>query len=273
MDKRKGSREAHRSGSFRKDRTNKKGRPKNRHESERVELTEENASSSAKKLKTNRETSVPENPNIGYRILNFLAVFSALSECVKCKKCDSDVRFSIESTRGLGFKIVVSCLSRRPIFIPSCPYINTAYEINTRFCFVMRLLGIGLRGSNEILWPHGLPPPVQQTTYDIIVNNIHSAASSISEMLLKQAVKEEQQEITKNNSSDNNKKLTVSGNGTWRKRGFISLFGVAVLIGHITGKVVDFIVKSSYCAACNYWNKHTNTEQYYEWKTSHDENC
>ncbi|KYN12721.1 hypothetical protein ALC57_15099 [Trachymyrmex cornetzi] len=80
-----------------------------------------------------------------HRVSNF--VFSALSECVKCKKCDSDVRFSMKSTRGLGFKIVVSCSSCKPTFIPSCPYIKTAYEINTRFFFIMRLLGIGLRGT------------------------------------------------------------------------------------------------------------------------------
>ncbi|KYN12085.1 hypothetical protein ALC57_15752 [Trachymyrmex cornetzi] len=126
------------------DRSKKKIPLKNRHTAEKVELSNENISSSAKKLKTDRETFAP---NIGYRILNFLIVFSALSECVKCKKCDSNVQFSIESTRGLGFKIVVSCLSCKPTFIPSCPYIKTAYEINTRFFFVMRLLGIGLRGA------------------------------------------------------------------------------------------------------------------------------
>ncbi|KYQ49804.1 hypothetical protein ALC60_11123, partial [Trachymyrmex zeteki] len=167
-----------------------------------VELSNENISSSAKKLKTDRETSVPEDPNIGYRILNFLTVFSVLSECIKCKKCDSDVRFSIESTRGLGFKIVVSCSSCKPTFIPSCSYIKTAYEINTRFFFVMRLLGIGLRGAMKFCGLIDLPPTVQQTTYDMIIDNIHSAASSIVQLVLKQAVKEEQQEITKQNSSD-----------------------------------------------------------------------
>lgn len=137
----------------------------------------------------------------------------------------------------------------------------------------MRLFGIGLRGAMKFCGLMDLPPPVQQTTYDMIIENIHSAASSIVQLVLKQAVKEEQQEITNQNSSDDIKKLTVSGDGTWRKRGFTSLYGVAVLIGHLTGKVVDFIVKSAYCAECNYWNKHVNTEQYQEWKSNHEENC
>ncbi|XP_053945027.1 uncharacterized protein LOC128854730 isoform X6 [Anastrepha ludens] len=267
----KGSRKDHRTGFFRKDRSKKKMPPKNRYSAEKI--SNENISSSAKKLKTDRETSAPEDPNIGYRILNFLTVFAALLECVKCKKCNSDVRFSIESTRGLGFKIVVSCLSCKPTFIPSCPYINTAYEINTRFFFVLRLLGIGLRGAMKFCGLMDLPPPLQQSTYDMIINNIHSAASNIAQLVLKQAVKEEQQEIKKEDSSADLRKLFVSGDGTWRKRGFTSLYGVAVLIGQFTGKVVDFLVKSSYCAECNYWNKHKNTEQYEAWKSNHDQNC
>lgn len=214
MDNRyKGSREAHQSG-CRKDRSKKKIPPKNQHTAEKVELFDPNISSSSKKLKTDRETCAPEDPNIGYRILNFLTVFSALSECVKCKKCNSDVLFSTESIRGLGFKIVVTCSSCKPISIPSCPYIRTAYEINTRFFFVIRLLGIGLRGAMKFCGLMDLPPPVQQTTYDIIIDNINFSASNIAQSALKQAVKEEQQEISKIDSSDI-KKLTVSGDGTW----------------------------------------------------------
>jgi len=117
----------------------KKLRPANRYEAERAEL---DASTSTKKLKTAQDIPVPEESSIGYRILNFFTVFSALSECVKCKTC-GDVKFAAESIRGLGFKILVSCPSCKPTSIPSCPYIKTAYEINQRFHFAMRLLGIG----------------------------------------------------------------------------------------------------------------------------------
>ncbi|KYN11794.1 hypothetical protein ALC57_16049 [Trachymyrmex cornetzi] len=133
----------------------------------------------------------------------------------------------------------------------------------------LRLLGIGLRGAMKFcgLWIYRL----RFNKRRMIIDNIHSAASSTVQLVLKQAVKE-QQKITKQNSSDI-KKLTVSGDGTWRKRGFTSLYGIVVLIGQLTGKVVDFIVKSAYCAECNYWNKHANTEQYQEWKSNHEENC
>ncbi|KYN22291.1 hypothetical protein ALC57_05327 [Trachymyrmex cornetzi] len=52
----------------------------------------------------------------------------------------------------------------------------------------MRLFGIGLRGAMKFCSLMDLPPPVQQTTYDMIIDNIHSAASSIVQLALKQAV-------------------------------------------------------------------------------------
>jgi len=142
MNKKKGSRDSRKSENFRKNCMKKKLRPANRYEAERAELDASPLdSTSAKKLKTAQDIPVPEESSIGYRILNFFTVFSALSECVKCKTCGGDVKFAAESIRGLGFKILVSCPSCKPTSIPSCPYIKT-YEINQRFHFAMRYWGL-----------------------------------------------------------------------------------------------------------------------------------
>lgn len=270
MQERKGSREDHTSGKFRKDIKRKKLPPKNRYEAEQEKAS---ISASAKKLRNAHNVEVPEESNIGYRILNFVTVFSALSECVKCKTCGGDVKFRSESIRGLGFKIMVLCSSCTPTVIPSCPYINTAYEINARFFFAMRLLGISLAGAQKFCGLMDLPPPVKQATYDVIMKNIHTAVSSVCELLLRNAVKEEQEETRKDNPCNDDTELTVSGDGTWKKRGFTSLYGVATVIGYFSGKVLDLVVKSSFCPACNYWNKHINTAQYQEWKATHEEHC
>ena len=114
-----------------------------------------NISASAKKLKTAEDSSVPEDPSIGYKILNFFTVFSALSERMKCKTCGGVVKFTTDSTRGLGFKITISCSSCEPISIPSCPYVHTtAYEINQRF-FCYAFIGNWFEWINEILWNYG----------------------------------------------------------------------------------------------------------------------
>ncbi|XP_076248018.1 uncharacterized protein LOC143187664 [Calliopsis andreniformis] len=67
--------------------------------------------------------------------------------------------------------------------------------------------------------------------------------------------------------------VTVSGDGTWRKRGFSSLFGVATVIGNLTGKVIDIVVKSAYCKVCEVWEKKIGTNEYEEWLDQHVTEC
>ena len=68
-------------------------------------------------------------------------------------------------------------------------------------------------------------------------------------------------------------KLTVSGDESWKKRGYTGLYGVASLIGYYSGKIVDIFVKSSYCKQCELWSKKINTEEYNDCYENHKENC
>lgn len=82
-------------------------RPLNRHSLER---DSEYVSASAKKLKladSNDDREVDDG--FGYRFVNFMTVFTTLSQIIVCRKCKGDVRFTEGSKRGLGFKIIVSC--------------------------------------------------------------------------------------------------------------------------------------------------------------------
>lgn len=61
-------------------------------------------SASVKKLKLSKhqyEIDVAEA--FGYRFINFVAVMSAISKVVLCKKCKKDVTFTESAKRGLGF--------------------------------------------------------------------------------------------------------------------------------------------------------------------------
>ena len=117
-------------------------RPMNRYE---AEGDSSGVSASAKKLKT-LEDDFNINYSFGYRIINFLAVFSTISEHVRCKTCGSSITFHERSPRGLGFKIVIGCQKCPEIIIPSCKFIKNAFEINRRMVLAMRLIGVGLNG-------------------------------------------------------------------------------------------------------------------------------
>jgi len=104
------------------------------------------SSASAKKIKVIVEDQVTEDLEKYYRIIDFLLVFSTIATLVKCVKCDGKVNFHSTKKEGLGFNIKVSCESCKQITnVPSSARINSGiYEVNYRFVFVMRILGLGL---------------------------------------------------------------------------------------------------------------------------------
>jgi len=94
-----------------------KRRVKNRY---LMETDDASVSASVKKLKmTEQKYDINVNGLFGYRIIDFLTVFSAISELVMCKKCGTNIKFSEASIRGLGYKVVVACEST---YINASPY-------------------------------------------------------------------------------------------------------------------------------------------------------
>ncbi|KYN05834.1 hypothetical protein ALC62_03230 [Cyphomyrmex costatus] len=238
-------------------------KPPNRHS---LDSVPEFLSASAKKLKTdNAAEHRAVDEYFGYRFINFVTVFTTISQMIVCKKCKGDVRFTEESKRGLGFKIAMTCNDCGAFKINNCPLINNhSYEINIRMTLVMRILGIGLNGMKKFCAMMDLPKPIFQSTYDLIVKSILTASTSVRNLSMEKAAK---QEIKENNE------IIVSGDGTWRKRGFSSLFGLVTLIGWFTGKVLDVCVKSKYCKSCEFWKKREGSAEYEEWAENHNLEC
>ncbi|XP_066590769.1 uncharacterized protein [Prorops nasuta] len=108
--------------------------------------------------------------------------------------------------------------------------------------------------------------------YYAILNNIYISASTVYENALSLAVTKEK-ELNKEAGKPEDE-FTVSGDGSWKKRGFSSLFGVSTLIAKYSGKVVDTCVQSSFCQGCLLWKNKKNDDPYgyEEWLASH-ENC
>ena len=93
----------------------------------------------------------------------------------------------------------------------------------------------------------------------------------VFDFLCQKSVAEEQVENVKHGRCPTN--LKISGDGSWKKRGFTSKYGVTTLIGHYSGKVIDLIVKGGYCQACTFWSDNMDTDEYLEWYEGHEEEC
>lgn len=231
-----------------------------------VKLNETGASTSAKKFKTS-VSDVVVNLSFCYKIIEFVSVFSAIADIAICKMCKQKLSFGQTDDRGLGFKIAVKCRCGTT-FINSGPFIHNSYEINRRIVFAMRLLGIAREGINIFCGIMDLGKGLSKKSYEGIVRHISASSKKMFDFTCKKAIEEE---IKLNEENERPLlSITASGDGSWKKRGFSSLYGVTTLIGHHTGKVIDLVVKSSYCQACIYYkNTDKNDPQYLD----HKENC
>ncbi|KYN07998.1 hypothetical protein ALC62_01024 [Cyphomyrmex costatus] len=227
-------------------------------------------SASAKKLSKNSDFEVNVDQTLSYCIVNF-GLFLVLQDILICKMCKKDIKFSKRAEKGLGFSLSVQCKCDYEVSIPSSPKTNQAYEINRRIVFSMRLLGVGLHGINTFLRFMDIGKRFTEGTYYYLVNHIHTAVKGVTQIVLSTAVKEEQDENEKAGNVKNH--LAVSGDGSWAKRGFSSLIGIASLIGKYSKKIIDISVKSSICKACEKWCGKENTIEYSTWYKDHKDNC
>jgi len=101
-----------------------------------------------------------------------------------------------------------------------------------------------------------------ESAYNKIIKHIYSATKAEFESCAQRAVNEEKKENEIRERLILN--LKVSGDSSWKKRGFKSLYRVTTLIAYYSGKVIDLVVKSSYCHACTFWKNKINIEEYRE---------
>jgi len=253
----------------RSDRKKRRVGPENRFVAEKVTV---NTSTSEQKLNTSFDDSeVSIDPSVSYRVINFLSIFPKLGQVVNCKKCGGDVEFSETASRGLGFNLIMKCNTCVPTKIPSCPCIKNAFEVNRRLVFAMRMLGVSQTGAEKFCAFMDLPRPLFPKTYSELTEIVRNASEKVKYMSIKSAGDEEKQLTLENNADFVG--LTVSGDGSWRKRGFSSLHGVVSLIGYRSKKVLDFTVKSSHCHACSLWKNKKGTAEYDSWYEEHEESC
>ncbi|XP_076673205.1 uncharacterized protein LOC143371648 [Andrena cerasifolii] len=135
----------------------------------------------------------------------------------------------------------------------------------------MRMLGIAREGINVFCGLMDLGQGLSKSCYDDIVKLLYDTAKTAFDILCKKAVEEEKKKNEENGRPASSFK--VSGDGSWKKRGFSSLFGVITLIGYYSGKVIDIVVKGSYCQACTYWEKKKDNDDYKLWLEDHADEC
>jgi len=149
-----------------------------------------NTSTAAEKLLRTEDDEIIVDQTHGYCFIEFFSVFSIISTLVVCKTCKKDIKFNQTSSRGLGFKIAVSC-ECGDSYVNSGPMISNAYEINRRIIFVMRLLGVGINGVNLFCGLMDLLQKFHNNIFAGCSENVTKAAETVYKWSTQKAVTEE----------------------------------------------------------------------------------
>lgn len=137
--------------------------------------------------------------------------------------------------------------------------------------FVMRVLGLGFNGVKMFLSLMDISSSFSIWLYYSIFLKIHKASKHCFDVVTRKVVTEEiELNMEAGNEADN---LSVSGDGTWMKRGLTSLIGVFSIIGKYTGKVIDLDVKSSFCTTCKKQKSELSELEFEMWYEEHKLEC
>lgn len=206
----------------------------------------------------------------GYRIVDIHLLFSGISKYICCKICGSEIEIKEASNRGLFSNFSLCCtICSELTVIKSCQMVGikkNSPEINKRFVYAMRCVGNGLAGMQTFCSVMDLPPPIEKATYSKISRQILTAAETAANISQKKAAEDEI-------SMTGDKKITISGDGSWKTRGFSSQIGITSVVGSNTGKILDVEVMSSFCKGCSMWKGPKVGPEFEEWKKKHNEAC
>ena len=150
--------------------------------------------------------------------------------------------FKLLLNKDLVLKLFCCVISVQFVtYVNSKPFVGNSYEINRRFLFVMRVLGLGLKGAAKFCGLMDMPAFISQPTYDSVINNIHSCVKNSHRKKFSTSLYRRKNLTSEHQGEENS---TESGDGTWKKRGHTSLYGVTSLIGYYSGNIIDIFVKS-----------------------------
>ena len=136
---------------------------------------------------------------------------------------------------------------------------------------VTRNIGIGHQALAIFSSVMNMPPPINENSYRDHVAVVRSAAQAVCKQSMANAV--EEVKTIYEPQQDSKFDIGVSGDGTWRKRGYSSSYGVVTPLSTITGKVVDVEVMSKNCKEYTGWRGKEGTQEFQDWWEGHQHLC
>ena len=217
-----------------------------------------------------------ENAN-GFRLVD-IAILAAVIELLRCPSCKQGHIVFEEDQKakmGLASLFILKCTTRKcsynKSFYTSGKTNNSkAFEVNRRAVLATRNIGVGHQGLVKFACVMNMLPPRNENAYRDHVQAVHGAAKHVATESMSRAADKVKEFYEPDEEGIYN--IAVSGDGTWRKRGFSSSFGVVTVMSTVTGKALDCEIMSKECAECKLRRGKEGTEEFQQWWEQHQVN-
>lgn len=211
-----------------------------------------------------------------------LDVVNSLLQLAKCKTCCGDVEL-VKGDReyGLAVKLKLCCKNCGDVASEwSSPRVEgpskiNPFEINVLAGCAMQATGNGQTALNDIFATINISHRgLHNKTYQRYVKEKLNPATKRAAAKVATECATSVDALYKQLSYGSPSNIAVSYDGSWKTRGHSSHIGVGTLIELFSGFVLDQVVLSNFCLACEKGPKE-GTVGYEEWKASHEasQNC
>ena len=217
-------------------------------------------------------------------ILTDLSIVTEMLQVVACPHCKQH-RLSMHAGRVMGYAVemALSCdscgkeldrrfSSRKMATDPNIT--RQPFRVNRRAVLAAKEGGFCQTGLTRVTAIMNIRGGLHHKTFAAIANSIQRqlygvAADTLAES--RRTVHRVHAEMY--GPCVGPRHLDVSYDGTWKKRGFQSPFGVGFMIDTLTGLVIDYAVLSKYCFLCEQVGKQLAGEELEMWKQLHVDQC
>ncbi|CAF1345396.1 unnamed protein product [Didymodactylos carnosus] len=201
-----------------------------------------------------------KNVSDHYQVIHNSLLIELMKQTV-CERCQSKWNGDLATANreGLYCSLVFTCKCGHMIKIGTskcCPQTKMR-DVNIR-CVIANLAGIGHQGLAKLFGILNVPPSIDDDHYSHTVAHVLPSLRAHQQNSMSAAVE-------KACTESGSRQLSVSGDGSWQRRGFSSLNGVAAIMSSsTTAKVLDIERMSKKCSTCigALSIKHVSREKY-----------
>ncbi|KAE8741173.1 hypothetical protein FOCC_FOCC013296 [Frankliniella occidentalis] len=204
-----------------------------------------------------------------------------LASFFKCDLCRTPLTTTITERKGSAAKVIMSCPDCSEIFSETFTSARVAEEESSRPPFEInrKLVDAFVSTGNGHAAMQRFGAVVGLNIMDSRSYANHLRKVTLSAEVLSKEVLQKSRDIVRNHYIEMDPSLAdqevididVSFDGSWHRRGFSSLYGIAAVIDIATGLIVDYVVLSKFCHMCSLTatDLGEDTPEYKEWYEGH----